>query len=119
MQDAAGRVEKRMKEQPCCLQGGNPQRIITLLNKATVVFKPGIRDKKTKRPLCGEVSNPIRWLQRRIHIGKAAFDDPVGCPLDCTILDEVTHLQLHNAGEPAAYGNEFRCLGCGTGKEPE
>ena len=87
------------------------------MNIATFVYKPGIVDKKTKKPLCGEVSNPLRWSQRRIHIGKAAFDT---CgPLECTILHEVTHLANAGSDETEPYKNEFCCFGCGTGEVPK
>lgn len=112
--DAVSRLKRRLEtERPCCV--GNAPKLLRRLENATLVYREDLRHRG--QPVCGFV-NPWDWITRRIKIGGLAYQPRCG-PLECTVLHEIVHLGIRNAGKGAAYRAEKDCFDCGTGKPPD
>jgi RHS repeat-associated protein len=115
MRNAVEVVRQKLESEPCCVGGGASQ-LQQKLDKATFLYR---RDLKSKSdPLCGAVGF-IDWFKRRAKIGEIAFDSSRCGALQCTVLHEVVHLRIRNAGEASAYAAEKKCFACGTGVPPK
>ncbi len=111
--EAVSKVKQQLQDTPCCV--GNSPKLLRRLENATLVYTEDLRFKGD--PICGFVG-PANWIRRRMQIGGPAFKSRCG-PLECTVLHELLHLGVRNAGEGAAYKAEKDCFNCGTGKPPD